>query len=309
MAACMLAACATASGQGAAEPADIRIAGSEVFPESVTSDDAGNIYVGSGHGIIYRATPGSDVAAAWIEPAAGDPLQSLFGVLADDRHGRLWNCANPDLFAADAQGTAELRAYDLATGELEARYAFPAGEPAACNDIAVAPDGTVFATETLGGRIFALPPGAGALNLWASGEALVGVDGIAFAEDGTMYINNVRQNLVQRVERAGDGSYGGLATLELSQPVEGPDGLRPLGGKRFLQSEGPAGRVALVTIEGDRARIETLREGLESAPAVTNVGDVGYAIEGKIGYRIDPELQGQDPGDFFIRAFPLPEGL
>ena len=293
-------------------PADILIDAGAVFPESVTADQAGNIYVGSGHGVVYRAPAGAQVATAWIGADHLDGLPSIFGVLADDRSNRLWLCANPDLFAGNGQGrrgVSTLMAFDLATGARQAAYRFPAGQPGACNDIAVAEDGTVFATETLAGGIYALAPGSDALALWAGGEQLVGVDGIAFAGDGTMYINNVRQNTMERVERMKDGTFAGLTTLTLSQPVSGPDALRPLGGDRFLQAEGTGGRVALVTIAGDSATIEPVREGLDSSPAVTRVGNVGYAAEGKIQYRIDPALQGQDPGPFIIRAFNLPEGL
>jgi len=314
-AACALAGCAAGGGQAldgsraSAAPADIRIDADAVFPESVTSDEAGNIYVGSGHGVVYRAPAGAQAATAWIGAEQTGGLPSIFGVLADDRSGRLWLCANPDLFSRGAAGVSTLMAFDLATGARQAAYPFPAGQPAACNDIAVAEDGTVFATETAGGRIFALAPGSSELALWAGGEDLVGVDGIAFAGDGTMYINNVRRNTMQRVERAAIGSFAGLTALTLSRSVSGPDGLRPLGGNCFLQAEGSAGLVALVTITGENATIEPVREGLESSPGVTRVGDVGYAAEGKIQYRIDPALRGQDPGPFMIRAFALPEGL
>src|SRR6478752_1959584 len=46
----------------AAGPADVRINGSRVHPESITSDAAGNIYTGSTGGTIYRATPGAATA-------------------------------------------------------------------------------------------------------------------------------------------------------------------------------------------------------------------------------------------------------
>jgi hypothetical protein len=54
--------------------------------------------------------------------------------------------------------------------------------------------GNVWATETLAGRIFLLRKGGGGLELFAAGQDLVGVDGIAIAGDGTIYINNVRQH-------------------------------------------------------------------------------------------------------------------
>src|SRR5690606_18137037 len=128
--------------------------------------------------------------------------------LADDARGLLWVCSNPNLFARET-GTSSLRAFDLASGELSAAYDFPADEPAACNDIAVAPDGTTWVTETSGGRIFILRPNAKELELFARGEELVGIDGIAFAGDGAIYINSVRQQLFQRVERGADGSFAG----------------------------------------------------------------------------------------------------
>ncbi|BBC73805.1 conserved hypothetical protein [Altererythrobacter sp. B11] len=306
-----LAACsANTPGRAAPAPAvpqDIVIAGENVFPESITSDAAGNIYVGSGHGTIYRAAPGADTAQPWIRASAANTLNSLFGVLADDAGGRLWTCSNPDMFAGE-KGASHLVAFELHSGEFIESLAFPEGRPTACNDIAVAANGTVYATDTASGRIFRRAPG-GELELFADGQDLIGVDGIAFADDGTMYINNVRQNLVQRVELDSRGAYGGLTTLHLSQAVGGPDGLRPLGGHRFLQAEGTAGRVALVEVDGDRAQVTTLRDGLDSSAAVTRVGDVAYATEGKIRYRIDPALRGKDPGTFTIRAFALPEDL
>ncbi len=305
----LLAACAPSSSDEAAAPQDILIDGARVFPESVTSDSDGAVYAGSLGGVIYRAEPGAGVAEPWIEPTEENGLLALFGVLADETHGVLWVCSNPNPFAGgDGPKVSSLLAFDLESGEFEARYPFPEG-PAACNDIAVASNDVVFVTETAGGRIFRLAPGATDLALFAEGENLIGVDGIAFSDDGTMYINNVRAHLVQRVERDANGAYAGLTDLALSEPVNGPDGLRPVGGDSFLQAEGAGGRVALIEVDGDSATVTPLRTGLASSPGVTRAGDVGYATEGKIQYLIDPEFQGQDPGEFYLRAFTLPEGL
>jgi DNA-binding beta-propeller fold protein YncE len=314
-AAALTAACATSGGGQAGAPRDIRIAGQGVFPESITSDAAGNIYVGSMTGTIYRAAPGSQTAQAWVTPDAANGLQSLFGVLADDRHQLLWTCSNPNSFnppeppaaGANPAGSAMV-AFALGSGAHRGTYPFPAG-PAACNDMAVAADDTVFVTDTAQGRIFSLAEGTRSLVLFASGQDLIGIDGIAFADDGRMYINNVRTNKVQRVNRSASGAYEGLTDLVLSEPVQGPDGLRAVGGNKFLQAEGGGGRVAVIEVQGNRAQVTPVRTGLDSSPGVTRVGRVGYATEGKIQYLVDPELRGQDPGDFYIRAFALPEGL
>jgi sugar lactone lactonase YvrE len=293
-------------GGAAAAQSDITINGSRVHPESITSDAAGNIYTGSTGGTVYRAEAGKTTAEPWIVPSAQNGLTSLFGVLADDRHGLLWVCNNPPFGGPPQPGAkSSLKAFDLATGQLSASYDLPGEGPFACNDIAVAPDGTTFATETAGGRIFALAPRANELTLFAASADLVGIDGIAFAEDGAMYINNVRQNTMQRVNRTGH-AFTDLTLLTLSQPIAGPDGLRHVSGNRFLQAEGQGNRVTYVDIEGDKATITPVKTGLESSPGVTRVGQTGYATEGKINYLFDPALRDKSPDPFIIRAFPLP---
>ena len=303
-AATALAACATVPG--AAQVADIRINGTRVHPESITSDAAGTIYTGSVPGTIYRATAGSTTAEPWIAPSAENGLTSVFGVLADETRGLLWVCNNAPFGGPPQPGLrSSLKSFDLATGAFRASYDFPGEGPAICNDIAVGPQGATFATDTSGGRIFALQPDAAALELFAADPTLVGIDGIAFSAAGTMYINNVRQNSMQRVNRNGF-AFASLTTLTLSEPISGPDGLRHVGGDRFLQAEGSGNRVTYVDIDGDSAMITPVKTGLESSPGVTRVGQVGYATEGKINYLFDPNLRGQDPGAFTIRAFPLP---
>ena len=287
--------------------ADIPINGSRVHPESITSDAAGNIYTGSTGGTIYRAVAGGTSAEPWIEPDAANGLTSVFGVLAHDPSKTLWVCNNAPFGGPPQPGLRpSLKAFDLGTGTLKATYTFPGEGAAICNDIAVGPRGMVFATDTSGGKIFTLAPNGTALTVMASDPELVGIDGIAVTGDGTVIINNVRKNTMQRVNR-NNTVFAGLVTLTLSEPVSGPDGLRWIGGNRFLQAEGTAGRVTYVDVTGDNALITPIKTGLESSPGVTRVGNTGYATEGKINYLFDPALRDKSPDPFIIRSFPLPE--
>jgi hypothetical protein len=120
-----------------------------------------------------------------------------------------------------------------------------------------------------------------------------------------MYINNVQRHELWRVELTANPAEPKLTLLQASQKMEGPDGLRPIGGNRFLQAESSGGRITLVTIEGDRAGI-TLVKQLQSTPGVTLVGNTIYTIDGKINYLIQPDLRGQDPGEFRAIAIPMP---
>lgn len=286
---------------------DVTIADRNVHPESLTADADGRLYVSSLKGIIYRTEPGSDTATPWIRPDDTNKLLWVLGVLADDKSGTLWACTTPAPFRdPPALGEAAVVAFDLRTGAFKARYVLP-GPPSACNDIAIDKDGTAFVAETNNGRIFTIAPGASAVSLFHEDKALVGVDGIAFSGDGTLYVNNVRQNTMFRVDRKADGSAAGIAPLTLSQPLNGPDGLRPLQGNQFLQAEGPGNRLTLLTITGDKVDVKVVEADIPGTAAVTHIGNVAYVAEGKIDYLFDPKRKGQDPGAFIIRAVPLGE--
>lgn len=298
-----LQACGTSKTQAPLQ--DILIDDQHVYPESVTSTADGAVINGSIKGVVFRTPPRGTVAKAWIRPTPENGLRAVFGVLAHDESKTLWLCSVPAPFAPPKEGeTAELMAFDLDSGTRKATYPFPAPR-SVCNDVTVAPDGTVLAADTPNGRILALAPGAKALTVFGSDDRLRGIDGLAFSGDGTLYVNIVTRGALIRVARNADGSMGALTELTLSEPLGGPDGFRLIEGNRFLLAEGTAGRIDEVTIDGDRATIRVLRAGLNASPGVTRVGNTAYATEGKIGYLIDPKLKGQDPGPFTIYAIPI----
>ena len=303
----LLASCSAASTRAGAPAVDVTIDDTRVYPESVTSTNDGTLINGSVKGIVYRALRKQTSATPWIRSTPENGMLSVLGVLADERSGTLWLCSSamPVPGAPPAAGKpSSLMTFDLRTGQPKASYPFPA-PASACNDIAIDSDGAAFATDTPNGRIFRLAKGAKALELFAQDDKLKGIDGIVFGGDGTLYVNIVSRGALVRIDRKADRSFAGLTELTLSQAVKGPDGFRLISGNRFLLAEGTAGRVDEVTIRGVNAEIKVLREGLNSPPGVTSVGNTAYAIEGKIGFLMDPKLKGQDPGAFTIHAIPL----
>jgi len=295
-----------AAQTGVAPRGDILIDGAGVHPESVTSSKDGAVFTGSMAGIIYRAGPAETRAVPFIKPDAGNGLRSTYGVLADDANNRLWVCSVAPFGARGPQPPTELVAFELKSGKLAGRWPFP-GASGTCNDIAIATDGTAYATDTPGGRIVKLAKGGSALEVVVTDDRLKGIDGLAFEAGGALIINNVQKHELWRVVLPAAGKPAALTLLNASRKMEGPDGIRSIGGNRFLQAEGTGGRITLVTIEGDNARIDVLREGLDSSPGVTLVGDTVYAVEGKIQYLFNPQFRGQDPGPFKAIAIPLPK--
>lgn len=301
----LLAACAGGASGVAAQAAlpEITLPGERLFPESLTSDAAGHIYVGSNPGVIYRAAAGDTVAQPWIVPDAANGLATVFGVLADDARGLLWVCSNPRMGEA---GGPQIKTFRLSDGALVASYPLAVAGPAMCNDMTVAANGDVYATETLGGRILRLAQSGSAFALWATDPEFASADGIAFAGDGTLYVTAIQRNNLVRANMDAAGNFTGATVLTPTRPMGGPDGLRLLEGHRFLQSEGNAGLITVVTIEGDRADIQTIAQGVDYASSVTAVNGRAFYPDGKLRFLFGP-LAGQDPGPFVVHNVAIPE--
>ena len=260
-------------------PTEITINDAGVQPENVTSSQDGAVYFGStAKGTIYRAAPGASQAEPWIQASAAG-LSNVLGVLADDKSNTLWVCQNSTggRGGAPVTGQTALRSFDLKTGTAKGTYPFPTNG-GICNDMAIAPDGTVYATETLSNRIHRLKPGAAALDMWVPADSrLAGVDGIAMLGDGAVYVNAFFSGDIFRIPVNADGSAGTMVKIEASMPLSRPDGLRAVGPKTLIQAEGQ-GRVTELTIDGNRAEVRVVKDGLPGASGVTLVGETALVL-------------------------------
>ncbi len=272
---------AAARGQ-AQERTEIVLADSTASPESLTSSTDGAIYFGStAKGTIYRAAPGAARAEVWL-PAEVTGLTNVLGVLADDRRNTFWVCTNPTggRGGTPVTGQVALRSFDLATGQAKGTHPFPGG--GLCNDMTVADDGTVYATDFSGARILRLAPGDSALTVWVSDSVrLARVDGISTLIDGTVIANSYATGKLYRIPVAANGSAGAMVELITTVPFSRPDGLRRAGPDTFLQAEG-SGRLTELRISGDRADVRVLKEGMANAPAVTLVGKTAWVLVGRM---------------------------
>jgi streptogramin lyase len=247
--------------------------------ENLTSSQDGSVYFGStAKGTIYRAAPGASQAEPWIQASAAG-LTNVLGVLADDKSTTLWVCQNNTggRGGTPVVGQTALRSFDLKSGAAKGTYPFPSNG-GVCNDMAVAADGTVYATESFANRIHRLKPGAKELDLWVPADPqLAGVDGIAILADGAVYVNTFFAGRIFRVPVEADGSAGALEPIETSLPLTRPDGLRTVGPQTLIQAEGQ-GRLTELTIKGNRGEVRVLREGLTAATGVTLVGNSAFVL-------------------------------
>ena len=251
-----------------------------VTPENLTSSRDGTLYFGSMvKGTIYRAAPGAAQAEPWILASAAG-LTRVLGVLADDESNTLWVCQNATggQGGAPATGQTALRSFDLKTGAAKGTYPFPPNSRV-CNDIAVSADGTAYASESFGGRVHRLKPGATALDAWVTDQQLNVIDGLTFLADGSLYVNEFMSGKLFRIPVNPDGSAGAIVPIETSLPLTRPDGLRTAGPRKLIQAE-QGGRVAELTIDGNRAEVRVLRDSLPRAAGVTIVGDTAFVLVG-----------------------------
>jgi len=263
---------------GAQSRTEVTINDTDVGAENLTSSNDGTVYFGSmTKANIYRVAPGASQAEPWILASTAG-LTRVLGVLADDKSNTLWVCQNSTggRDGAPVVGQTALRSFDLKTGAAEGTYPFPPNSRV-CNDIAVSADGTAYVSESYGGRVHRLKRGANALEVWATDSSLEVIDGLAVLGDGSVYANNIATGKLFRIPVNADGSAGAIVPIETSMPLGRPDGLRTAGPHTLIQAE-QEGRFTELTINGNRAEVRVVQDGLTRPSGVTLVGNSALVL-------------------------------
>jgi sugar lactone lactonase YvrE len=147
-----------AAGDAAGEAASVQsrarvttafeLPGNRVYPEGIAADPrTGDLYSGSGEdGTIFRMKSGHRVAEVFL-PAGANGRSRALGMEAD-RARRLWVVDRDDGGAV----------YDIRTRRLLARLDVPGQDTRLVNDLAIAPDGTAYITDSLRTVIYRVTP-------------------------------------------------------------------------------------------------------------------------------------------------------
>ena len=261
-----------------ASAADVLIFDAKSQPESLTVAPGGIVIVGSASSpFIYKVRPGSTTAERFVDASAEGTGTFFFGMLADAATKTLWACQlTPVPGVTPVQRHTALRGFDLSTGAQKLRWDLP-GDNSTCNDFAIGPDKALYITDTANGKIYRLPAGASSAELFLEHRTLNGVDGITFL-DGILYVNNVVFNKLYRIPVDAAGKARQPVDIWMDQPVKGPDGMRAAHGK-LLVAENGSGQIAVLTVNGDKASVTVIKEGLNTPTAVEPAGDVIWIAE------------------------------
>jgi sugar lactone lactonase YvrE len=258
--------------------ADILIADEKSQPESLTVSPGGVLIVGSASTpFVYKVSAGASSAEKFVDASAEGPGTFFFGMLADASSNTLWTCQlTPVPNTKPVQRHTALRSLDLSTGAAKIRWNLP-GDNNMCNDFAIGPDKALYISDTVNSKIYKLPAGASTAELFLEHRALYGIDGITFL-NGTLYVNNVFSNNLYRIPLDANGKAGEPVDIWMDQPIKGPDGMRAANGK-LLVAENGSGKISVITVNGDKASVTVIKEGLKTPTAVEPAGDTIWIAE------------------------------
>jgi hypothetical protein len=262
----------------AASAAEILIVDEKSPPESLTVAPGGVLIVGSASTpFVYKVRSGSTSAEKFVDASSEGAGTFFFGMLADASTNTLWTCQlTPVPDKTPVQRHTALRSFDLESGAPMIRWNLP-GDNSTCNDFAIGPDKALYISDTANSKIYKLAAGASTAELFLEDRALYGIDGITFL-NGTLYVNNVFSNNLYRIPVDAAGKAGQPVDIWMDQPIKGPDGMRAANGK-LLVAENGSGKISVITVNGDKASVTVIKEGLKTPTAVEPAGDTIWIAE------------------------------
>lgn len=225
-----------------------------LLPEGIAHDAAtGRYFIGSIHLRKIVVVEPSGSVRDWSRK--GDRLDAILGLSVDSSRRLLW-AVSTNGFETESEQTRHnaLLAFDLATGRLRQRIELP--QAVQLNDLALAADGTVYVTDTLGSAVWRLAPRARLAQKLGEGKALRGANGIAMGPKGKLYVAastgiallDSASGAAQRMEQPDEVTSGGI------------DGLYYHRGELIGVQNGPnPGRVIALGLSPDGERITAMR--------------------------------------------------
>lgn len=181
----------------------LTLSDSTLHPEGIAFDARrGTWFVGSVRQRRIVAVDRRGTARDFVAPAANG-IAGVFGMAIDSSRRLLWVAttalARMEGYSAPDSGRAGVYAYDLDTGVLRRRVWLPRdGAAHTFGDVAVAPNGDVYASDSQTPWIFRLRAGDDSLERFLTHPFFRSLQGMAIAPDGrTMFVADYSHGLAR----------------------------------------------------------------------------------------------------------------
>jgi len=256
------------------------IPGEATFPEGIAALDTGEAFyvTGAGSGGIYRIDVATGEATTVLEPGSRAGFHTIG--LALDAEGRLWVAGGEsgEILRFD-DPDASRAGYDASAGP-SAVFPTPGGGPKFINDLAVGPNGDVYATDSVSPTLYRVTTAGTVVEVlidftdseFAYLEGF-NANGIAVTDDGA-YLIVVAANS-GRLYRV-DVANATVATITSEEVFVGGDGL-VLDGRTLYVVQNGLDQVAVVNLSEDWLEATVDRvirdDRLSSAATAALVGD------------------------------------
>lgn len=274
----LLLAAAVATAQIADDRTAYPLPGEGTFPEGIAhAPDLGAFFVtGAGSGAIYRVDLATGDATTVLEPGLRAGFTTI-GIAVDGTTLWVAGGASGEVLRFDGVDAAT---FDASAGPSRTFPSAPA-EATFFNDLVVAPDGTVFVTDSNRPALFHVAPGADEATVFVEFEGTpfayvdgFNANGIAITPDGgTLIVVQANTGLLFRI----DVATREVAAIDLvGGAVPGGDGLVLDGATLYVVQNG-ADQVAVLEFSDDFATATTVGvltdDRLASSATAALVGD------------------------------------
>lgn len=288
----------------------IELTSDAYFPDGIAARADGTLFVGSMWSGEISMIPSGEVQPVPFVPAEPDG-RTVLGLLVDEEASRLW------AVFWDFQGfmsiPAQLKSFDLESGEPVAVYDFPTGTIG--NDLTMDGDGNIYTTCSFTHQIFRLPAEGDALEVWSDAPALATghqegwtLNGIDWNGEDALFVSRTDNDSLYHVVIDNDGSAGTVQQINIedAQSNMGYDGIVALDTNTILLTEYASNRLTLINVDGNTGTKSVIETGLDFPSNATVVGDGVWVVESQIDHLLNPDAAGAPQTPFQLRHIPLP---
>jgi sugar lactone lactonase YvrE len=266
----------------------LTLADTLLYPEGVAFDSrTARWFVGSVRQRRIVVVERDGTAHDFVRPAA-DGIGGVFGMAVDEARRTLWvattSLARMQDFAVTDSGRVGVYGYDIDTGRLRRHVWAPRDSSVShtFGDVAVAPNGDVYASDSQAPWIFRLAAGGDSLERFATHPLFRSLQGMAVTPDGaTMYVADYSHGLMRLDLRSRS-----VTPLRVPPNVTllGVDGLYLHRGALIGVQNGVApARIARFCLDADGGGVRRL-ETIDRNPALADEPTLGVVVGDSLFY-------------------------